>query len=158
MKGMRALAVACAFTAACGGVDKQKFDGAFKAGKALQDEVQASGGLARSQSRDRLKEFDTEISALHDRTIGTREADALQAYTEAADAYRHFLRFRALDLEADKHQIELKGPNLEVATRYKLPVDSRGGSKWVNGPQAITILLQAAEQHLENGNRLVNGR
>jgi hypothetical protein len=158
MKCMSALAVACAFTAACGGVDKQKFDAAFKAGKALQAEVQSSGGLPRSQSRDRLKQFDAEISALHDRTIGTREADALQAYTEAADAYRHFLRFRALDLEADAHQIELKGPNLEIANRYKLPVDSRNGSKWVNGAQAITILLQAGEQHLEDGNRIVGGQ
>jgi hypothetical protein len=158
MKCTRALVVACAFVTACGGVDTQKFDAAFKAGKALQAEVESSRGLPRSQSRDRLKEFDTEVSALHDRTIGRREADALQAYAEAAEAYREFLHFRSLELEGENHQIQLKGPNLEVATRYKLPVDTRNGSKWVNGAQAITILLQAAEQHLEDGNRIVNGK
>ncbi len=55
-------------------------------------------------------------------------------------------------------QILLKGPNLEAATRYKLPVDTRNGSKWVNRAQAVTILLQAAEQRLNDGNRLVKGR
>jgi len=149
------LAVACAFAVACGGVDQQKFDGVFKAGKALQAEVQSSGGALSSRSRDRLKQFDTEIDAVRDRTIGTHEADALQAFADAADAYRSFLRFRALDPEAGTSDILLKGPNIEVATRFKLPVDTRNGAKWVNRGQAITILLQAAEQHLNDGNRLV---
>jgi RNase P/RNase MRP subunit p29 len=150
-----ALAVACAFTCACGGVDQAKFEGVFKAGKALQAEVQASGGALNSQSRDRLKQFDTEIDALRDRTIGTHEADVLQAFAEAADAYRYFLRFRALDPEAGTGQILLKGPNIEVATRFKLPVDTRDGAKLVNRGQAITILLQAGEQHLSDGNRIL---
>lgn len=158
MKRLTAVAAACAFAVSCGGVDKQKFDGVYKAGKALQAEVESSGGQPRSQSRDRLKQFETEIEALHDRTIGRREADALQAYAEAADAYQSFLRFRSLDLEAENNQIPLKGPNLEAATRYKLPIDTRNGSKWVNRGQAITILLQAGEQHLNDGNRIVDGR
>jgi hypothetical protein len=156
MRRSLVLAVLCVAAAACGGVDKQKFDGVYKAGQALQTEVQSSGGVPRSPSRDRLKEFDTEISALHDRTIGRREADALQAYADAAEAYRTFLRFRALDTEGG--QILLKGPNLDAAVRYKLPTDSRNGSKWVNSGQAITILLQAAEQHVNDGNRIVAGR
>src|SRR3954467_7441689 len=150
------LVALCFVAASCGGVDKQKFDAVYKAGQALQTEVQSNRGLPRSQARDRLKEFDTEISALHDRTVGRREADALQAYADAADAYRTFLRFRTLDTEGG--QILLKGPNLEAATRYKLPTDSRNGAKWVNSAQAITILLQAAEQHLTDGNRLIEGR
>jgi hypothetical protein len=158
MRRPTALTAACMFVFACGGVDQQKFDQVFKAGKALQAEVQSSGGALSSQSRDRLKQFDAEIEALHDRTIGRQEADALQAYTEAAEAYRHFLRFRALEPEAGTGQILLKGPNLEAATRFKLPVDTRNGAKWVNRAQAITILLQAAEQHLNDGNRLVGLR
>ena len=151
------LAAACAFAAACGGVDQKKFDGVSKTGKALQVDVQSSGGVG-SSSRDRLKQLDAEINALRDRTIGTHEADALQAYAEAADAYRYFLRFRAIDPEGDRGQILLKGPNVEVAARYKLPVDTRNGSKWVNRAQAITILLQAGEQHLSDGDRIVSGR
>jgi hypothetical protein len=151
-----ALAALCALAVSCGGVDKQKFDPVYKAGQALQAEVESNRGLPRPQARERLKQFDAEIAALRDRTIGRREADALQAYADAADAYRDFFRFRSLETEGG--QILLKGPNLEVATRYKLPVDSRNGSKWVNSGQAITILLQAAEQHLNDGNRVVEGR
>lgn len=149
-------AAVCVCVAGCGGVDQQKFDRVFKAGKALQSEVQSSGsGPVRAELRDHLKEFDTEIDAVRDHTIGIHEADALKAYADAADAYRYFLRFRTLDAEEDTRQILLKGPNLEVATRYKLPVDTRSGTKSVNRAQAITILLQAAEQHLADGNRIV---
>ena len=158
MRRLTTLAAACAFVLACGGVDQKKFDGVSKAGNALQSEVQSSGGGSASKARDLLKQFDTEINALRDRTIGIHEADALKAYADAADAYRYFLRFRAMDPESGGGQIVLKGPNIEVATRYKLPVDTRNGAKVVNRGQAITILLQAAEQHLSDGSRIVSGR
>jgi hypothetical protein len=150
-----ALVVACAFVVCCGGVDQQKFAAVSQAGKALQAELEANGRTPRPEARDRLKEFDNEIAALHDKTIGRQEADALTAYGDAAEAYRYFLRFRALSLDAEGGQIQLKGPNIEVASRYKLPVDTRGGSKYVNGGQAVTILLQAGEQHLADGNRIL---
>jgi hypothetical protein len=153
-----ALAAGCVCVVACGGVDRQKFDGVYKAGNALQAEVQSSGG-AGSASRDRLKQFDTEVDALRDRTIGAREVEALKAYAEAADAYRYFLRFRAIEPDPENGaQIVLKGPNIEIAARYKLPIDSRNGSKWVNRGQAMTILLQAGDQHLSDGNRIVHGQ
>ena len=152
-----AVAVVCALAVSCAGVDQQKFDRVVKAGAALQAEVQSNSGPPRPQSRDLLKEFDAEIAALTDHTIGTRESEALQAYADAANAYRYFLRFRVLDLDTDASQILLKGPNLEVATRYKLPLDTRNGAKWVNRAQAVTILLQAADQRLNDGNRLVKG-
>jgi hypothetical protein len=152
-----ALVAACAVVISCGGVDQQKFDRIYKAGKALQTEVESNSGLPRPQSRDLLKEFDAEIAALSDHTIGKRESEALQAYTDAANAYRYFLRFRVLDLDVDSSQMLLKGPNLEVATRYKLPLDSRSGGKWVNRAQAVTILLQAGDQRLSDANRLVKG-
>ena len=155
MKRQFALAALCAVAVCCGGVDRQKFDPLYKAGAALQAEVESNRGLPRPQARDRLKQFDTEIAALRDHTIGRREADALQAYAEAADAYREFFRFRGLESEGG--QISLKGPTLEAAAHYKLPIDSRNGAKSVNSGQAFTILLQAAEQHLNDGNRIVDG-
>jgi hypothetical protein len=156
MRRWFALAALCALLPSCGGIDKQKFAPLHSAGQALQSEVESNRGLPRPQARDRLKQFDAEIAALRDRTIGRSEADALQAYAEAADAYRDFFRFRTLETQGG--QILLKGPNLEAAARYKLPVDNRNGSKWVNSAQAFTILLQAAEQHLNDGNRIVEGR
>ena len=152
------LAAACALVVACGGVDKQKFDPVIKAGKVVAADVESTHGQVGSEFRDHLKQLDTEVEALQGKTIGRQEVDALKAFTEAADAYRYFLRFRVLDLEKDSTQVQVKGPNLEVAERYKLPIDNRGGSKWVNRAQAITLLLQAGEQHLTDGNRLVNGQ
>ena len=150
-----ASSLVCVLTVGCGGVDQQKFDGIYKAGKALQTEVDSTHGAPASPARDRLKEFDAAIDALRDHTVGRQESDALGAYAEAADAYRYFLRFRNIETEGGGSEIPLKGPNLEVATRYKLPVDTRGGVKSVNRAQAITILLQAAEQHLNDGNRII---
>jgi hypothetical protein len=150
-----ALALVCTLAAACGGVDQKKFERVVSAGKALQSEVESTKGAPTSPARDRLKTFDAEIEALHDHTIGKQEVEALKAYAEAADAYRYFLRFQALEPEEGTNQIKLNGPNAEVATRYKLPVDSKGGVKSVNRAQAVTILLQAAEQHLTDGNRIV---
>lgn len=159
MRRLIALVTGCALVAACAGVDKQKFEPVSKAGKDLQAEVPSSNTLPPPQFRDRLKQFDNEIAALQGKTIGQREVDALKAFSEAADAFRYFLRFRVLDLDAaDPGQILVKGPNLEVANRYRLPVDARNGSKWVNRGQAITILLQAGEQHLNDGNRIVDGQ
>jgi hypothetical protein len=161
MGGMRAhtrpiiLAIICSLAAACGGVDQKKFEKVAAAGKALQAEVESTKGAPTSPARDRLKTFDAEIDALHDHTIGRQEVDALKAYAEAADAYRYFLRFQALEPEEGTNQIKLNGPNAEVATRYKLPVDTHGGVRTVNRAQAVTILLQAAEQHLADGNRIV---
>jgi hypothetical protein len=149
---------ACAFAVACGGVDKQKFDPVIKAGKVVAADVESTHGQVGSEFRDHLKQLDTEVEALQGKTIGRQEVDALKAFTEAADAYRYFLRFRVLDLEKDSTQIQVKGPNLEVAERYKLPIDSRDGSKWVNRAQAITMLLQAGEQRLTDGNRIASGQ
>jgi hypothetical protein len=153
-----AFTAACAFVVACGGVDKQKFDPVINAGKVVAADVESTHGQVGSEFRDHLKQLDTEVEALQGKTIGRQEVDALKAFTEAADAYRYFLRFRVLDLEKDSTQVQVKGPNLEVAERYKLPIDNRDGSKWVTRAQAITMLLQAGEQRLTDGNRLVNGQ
>ena len=155
LKRAVAFAAACVFSASCGGVDRQKFDRVYTAGNALLAEVQSNVGRADAKARDRLKEFDAAIAALQDRAIGIQEVNALHAYSEAADAYRSFLRFRAIDVEADSREILLKGPNLEAATRFRLPVDSRGGKNVVDRARALTILLQAGEQHLSDGNRIV---
>jgi len=147
--------VVCASLAACGGVDKQKFEAVIKAGQALQAEAKPVGG-DDTQARARLKQFDAEIDAIRDHTIGAQEVEAFKAFAESADAYRYFLRFKTLDIDVNPNEIQLKGgSNLEVATRYRLPLDSRNGSQWANRARAITILLQAAEQRLSDGIRIV---
>jgi len=145
----------CVSVSACATVDRQKFDAVVRAGAALQAEAKPVGG-DDTLARGKLKQFDTEIEAIRDHTIGAQEVEAFKAFAEAADGYRYFLRFKTLDLDVDPNEIQLKGgSNLEVATRYKLPLDSRNGSQWVNRARAITMLLQAAEQRLADGNRIV---
>ena len=157
MRRAIAIGLVCAGLASCGGVDTKKFEAVAGAGRALQQEVEATlKQPPRPQARDLLKKFDVEIEALHDKTIGRGESDALDAYAKAGDAFRSLLRFQGLARDAENNQIVLKGPDLEAATRYKLPVDSRGGARYVNSAQAITILLQAAEQHLSDGNRFIS--
>lgn len=159
MRRLAAITLVCAGLAGCGGVDAKKFDAVYQTSQALHQEMQTGAGQARPQSRDLLKQFDTGIEALRGKTIGKSENDALQAYVEAADAYRAFLRFRSLTVLADDpRRIVVKGPDLEAANRYKLPIDSSGGSRFVNSAQAITIILQAAEQHLNDGDRLIKGK
>jgi hypothetical protein len=149
------LAIACACTIGCGGVDRQKFAGVVKAGAALQAVATPVRG-DDAQARARLKQFDSEVDALRDHTIGAQEVEALKAFAEAADGYRYFLRFKTLDIDVDAGEIQLKGgPNLEVASRYKLPLDTSNGAGRLNRAQAITILLQTAEQRLADGNRIV---
>jgi hypothetical protein len=150
-------AVAIAAVTACGGVDQQKFDAVYRAGKALQVEVNTTGGVGR-QCEALQKEFATEVSALDGRDRGKEEGAALQAFKEANDAYRFFLRFRSLDFEAVEGRILLMGTNLEVASRYGLPVETRGTSQWTDSGNALKVLLAAAELKLAEANDIVNGR
>ena len=149
--------VVVAFVAACGTLDQKKFEAAYRAGKALQVEVNATGGTG-PRCEALQKEFDTEVSALSGRERGKQEAAALQAYKEASDAYRFFLRFRFLDFEAVEGRVLLMGTNLEVASRYGLPVEMRGTSQWTDSGNALKVLLAAAERKLTEANSMVNRR
>ena len=153
-----AVAAICALAVSCAGVDQQKFDRVYKAGAALQAEVQSNSGPPRPQSRDLLKELDTEIAALTDHTIGTRSQRRFRRMRTLPMPTGTFSAFACSISTPTAPRFSSKGPNLEAATRYKLPIDTRNGSKWVNRAQAVTILLQAAEQRLNDGNRMVKGR
>jgi hypothetical protein len=50
------------------------------------------------------------------------------------------------------------GTNLEIASRYGLPVETRGASQWTDSGNALKVLLSAAERKLTEANSIVNGR
>jgi len=149
------LAIGCVVSA-CGNVDQKKFDPVYRAGKALEIEVNATGG-ASARSNELAKQFQTEVSALSGRARGTRETQALQAYAEAGDAYEFFIRFRSLDFDSVKGRIWLRGTNLDVASRFKFPVETKDGEKFVDSGDAMKILLEVAQRKLTEGNQIVNG-
>lgn len=155
---MRTLCTAAvvAFVAACG-VDQKKFEAVHRSGKALQVEVNATGG-GGSRSEVLQKEFETEISVLNGRERGNQEEAALQAYKDANDAYRYLLRFRFLDFEAVDGRVLLMGTNLEVASRYGLPVETRGTSQWTDSGNALKVLFATAERKLAEADKIISGR
>jgi hypothetical protein len=142
--------------AACAGGDQAKFDRVDRAAKALEVEISSTGG-ASPRSSALQKELETEVSVLEGRAQGQAETGALHAFREANDAYKYFIRFRTLDFDAVDGRILLLGTNLEVASRYGLPVETRGASQWVDSGTALEMLRKASKDHLAEANRLVNG-
>lgn len=143
-------------TACNSGVDKAKFDPAYKAGKALQVEVASTGGTGPA-AEVKQKAFATEVAALNGRTTNELEQRALTAYADANDAYNGFIRFRHLDLEAEGGRIPLMGTNIDLANRFKLPIQTTNGVQWVQSSEALKVLHAAAEKRLEDANSIING-
>ncbi len=143
--------------AACQGFDQQKFDPAYRAGKALEVEIKSSGGTTAA-STTLLRQFQTEVSALQGRTQGKRESDALASLVNAADAYQDFLRFRALDYDAPNGKILVMGTLEAVVAKYQLPCERIGNNMWADSGAALRLLLNAAETNLQQGNRTINGQ
>jgi hypothetical protein len=137
------------------GIDQAKFDRVYRAGKALQVEVNATGG-ASTRSGQLQKDFETEVAALDGRAQGPRELDAFRAFTEASDAFKFLLRFRSLDLDAAEGKSLVMGSNVQVAMRYHLSIETRGDSQWVDSATALKVMHEAAERTLREANRLVN--
>lgn len=81
----------------------------------------------------------------------------MNAYTHAIDAYTHFLRFQLLDVDAVQGMVLLRGGNHDVAARYRLSIETRGGGPWVNRRQAMSIFLDEAERDLSEATRIVMG-
>lgn len=156
---------------ACDRVDQQKFDGVYRAGKALQVDVNTGGGIG-PRSHELLNQFQTEIGILQGRRTSDREAAALRAYEAAGDAYANFLRFRLLDLDAVDGLVVLMGTNLDAARKYQLPVQTMAAVLSLTGPDearfadvrlvdsgvALRTFVERAEASLAEANSLANGK
>jgi hypothetical protein len=156
------VAVAIAVVAACSGcrqtVDQAKFEGAYRAGKALQVEVQTTGGVG-PRSADLLKQFQTEVATLDGRARNEAEMAALAAYKDAIDAYSFFLRLRFLDYEAVNGRVLMMMNNLVSAKRYGLVVtDEKENAGWTDSGVALRSVESAAAKKMGEAERLINGR
>jgi hypothetical protein len=84
--------IVSAIAVSCGsGVDQKKFDALYRAGKAVEIDIDNSSAVQVAHSERLPNQFRTEISLLQGRTNGKAEADALPAYEMAAAAYKSFL-------------------------------------------------------------------
>jgi hypothetical protein len=136
-------------------MDTTKFTNVTAAADALRADLTASGGAGSPQLVDLLKRFRLEISALEDRSAGSREKAVLKAYAGASEAYGYFLRFKVLDAEAVGEMVLLRGSNRPVASRYQLPMENRGGGRWVNRRDAMKVFRDQAEQELTTATNLL---
>jgi hypothetical protein len=124
----------------------------------VQTDLGENGRMGSSQFSMLLQRLEREISALHGRTNGRQEADVLDAYTSAAEAYRYFGRFQLLERDAVKGMVLLSGSNRPVASRYGFPMESRGGGRWVDRKAAMRTLSEHADVAVRHARELTGRR
>jgi hypothetical protein len=139
-------------------LDRVQFEAVDRAGQSLRLDVNTNEGLGSSRFPELLEQFHAEIAALDGRTTGRSEAAALGAYAAASESYGYLLRFQRLDRDAVGGMVLLTGSNRPVASRYGLPMETRGGGRWVNRRTAMKMFAEQAEAELSNANRLLSGR
>jgi len=161
------LALAVAIVAsACNRIDQKKFDGLYRVGKEVEVDIDSSSRVRVSESEKLLKRFKTEISLLQGRTDNKNEMAALDAYENAAAAYKSFLDMRDLDLRGDAvdGRMLLGDGWVAVGSKFNFKVEATPSQAvdkynwyWVNVSDAVTALLAAVKNNLTKANNLVNG-
>ena len=151
------LAAAALAVAGCGSpLDRTKFTGVAAAAAALQADVRTAGG--NGPNADRLQaELAAAVRVLATRVDVDEEEAALTAYHAASDAFTAFVRFRALDLEAENGRLILHGTDLEMAKRLGLTIETAGGVSVTDSGAALTTALGEAERQLADATRMVRG-
>jgi len=150
----------------CDRVDQKKFDAMYRAGKALEVDIDNSSSVRIPVSEMLLKQFKTEMALLKGRTAGKKEEAALRAYDDAADAYQSFLYIRDMDLRGEAREGRMllgegwvaRGSkfNFVLETAPSEPTD-KYKFYWVNVGAVVTALLAGFEKNMTEANRLVNG-
>jgi len=145
---------------ACGAapIEPAKFESADRAARAIRRELQTpiDSGAARIPAL--VERLQTEIAALKPRTRGRREVAVLAAYAAAAESYLYLLRFQRLDRETVDGMLLLTGANRPIASRYGLPMESRGGGRWVDRTAAMRTFAEKAATELDRAGELLTVR
>ena len=136
-------------------IDATKFGRVNATAAVLKSAATDEGSNGSPEFGDVLKQFGDEISALEARTSGPGEASLLAAYARAAENYQYFLRFRRLDQDAVAGMVLLTGRNRVIASRYGLPLELRGGGRWVNRNDAMKAFSDQAERELATATQLL---
>ena len=142
---------------ACGNdnLDRAKFDKLVAAGIALEMDLSVSAGTGSTRFPGLLEEFDAEIATLDGQVSGRKETAVLEAFATTRDAYRYFRRFRDLDADAVQGMVLLRGANRPLASRYGLPMESRGAGRWVDRRLAMKVFADRAAAAFSNARGLL---
>jgi len=148
--------VACLLLASCG-VDQKKFDGAYRAGKAVQAAV--NSGVNMTRYSELLQVLTTETSIAKDHEKGSAEKKLVEAYESAATSYGHALVLWHLKVEGPTDWIDM-GPTLDkmLAPYTDIKFDqSVPGSKRVFIELAMQAIWKVASSKLDAANALLTG-
>jgi hypothetical protein len=140
---MAATGVVCSLACGHSGFDPKKFDAVHVAAESVRADLNA----------DRLRLFGSEISLAQGRVTGGEEKAALDSYAQAAEAYKYLLRFREMDPDAPGGMVLLRGANRPIAMRYGIPIEERGGGRWVSKKAAMETFAAKADAALEDARR-----
>src|SRR4051794_30171031 len=108
-RAFAALSIAGCIACADSAVDTKKFEAVDAAAASLRMDAQAHSGIGSSRFVELLDALHVQIAALQKRVSGRHEKALLDAYAEAAEGYKYFLRFRELDRDAVGGMVLLRG-------------------------------------------------
>lgn len=152
------LLIAVGLAACREAVDREKFDAVNRAAQAAKVEIHATGGTTPKAS-ELVKTFQTEVASLDGRADGEKEAAALKAYKESADAMSFFLRLRSLNLDyPHDEEIIIAGTNEVAARAIGIPLKARGSSHFADIGEALRISSEVGDRKLAEANTIVTGR
>ena len=145
---------------ACGNrsLDATKFRDVDAAARALMADVAANPPAGSPQFAELLKLLRAEITAVEAQTIGSRNDALLEAYSGASEAFGNILRFRLLDTEPAGDMVLLQGRNRPIASRNQLPMENRGGGRWVNRKAALELFCEQAQRQLAIAGNLLTAK
>jgi hypothetical protein len=145
------LAVSCA-----GGVNKERFDDVYRAGKAIEGSL--SVGVTMLKFAELVQEFATEVSIASDKAESRAEKEMVGHYAEALSACQDSLTIWNTKIK--------KRGNLDVSVNPELrrivdayPIQGKGGKEYFNfdPDAAIQVIWSQAGGRLAAANRLYNG-
>lgn len=153
----------------CSRVDQKKFDAVYRAGKAIEVDLNNSIGYQPVVSEQLLKQLQTEASLLDGRTSGRKEAAALRAYLDAAEADKHYLDIWSINLQVKsvEGRLLLGEGWVAVASKYGFDIEASDGNNdptktykffWVKVSPTIETLGNAVKKSLTEASRQVNGQ
>ena len=103
------LAAMLIFSVGCG-IDKTKFEPAYRSGKTLQSAVETGVNLIRYT--ELIQALDAEVSILKDRASGAQEKELASLYEEALRSYKDALVIWQLKVEG-RADVIVRGPTLD---------------------------------------------
>jgi len=151
----------------CNRVDQEKFAPLYRTGKAVQTDIENPAAIRATESERIFKQFRAEIAALEGRTRSNVEDAALQAYIDAAEAYRRFLDIRELETRGNARdgRVLLGEGWAAAAAKFNCTIEPGPSAPedkntwyWVNTSAAAGALLAAVKENLTEANRLVDGQ